>query len=119
MVLTVTPVGIPRTRNNWESDCPLDSAPLIFRELPNYLTELIRTIRKYVPEPSRIIEPELPNNGQDNTLGCSWRGLPWRLDPDEHWRLSYRIACDGMPDVKFSIMVNSPDGRMIKLDLQN
>ena len=32
-----------------------------------------------------------------------WRGLPWRLDPDEHWRLSYRIACDGMPDVKFSI----------------
>ena len=48
-----------------------------------------------------------------------WRGLPWRLDPDEHWRLSYRIACDGMPDVKFSIMVNSPDGKMIRLDLQN
>jgi hypothetical protein len=48
-----------------------------------------------------------------------WRGLPWRLDPDEHWRLSYRIACDGMPDVKFSIMVNSPDGKTIKLDLQN
>jgi hypothetical protein len=37
-----------------------------------------------------------------------WRGLPWRLDPDEHWRLSYQIACDGMPDVKFSIVVDSP-----------
>jgi hypothetical protein len=48
-----------------------------------------------------------------------WRGLPWRLDPDEHWRLSYRIACDGMPDVKFTIMVDSPDGKTIKLDLQN
>ena len=45
-----------------------------------------------------------------------WRGLPWRLDPDEHWRLSYRIACDGMPDVKFSIVVDSPDGKTIKLD---
>lgn len=48
-----------------------------------------------------------------------WRGLPWRHDPDEHWRLSYRIACDGMPDVKFSIVVDSPDGKTIKLNLQN
>ena len=30
-----------------------------------------------------------------------------------------RIACDGMPDVKFSIVVDSPDGKTIKLDLQN
>ena len=45
--------------------------------------------------------------------------LPWRHDPDEHWRLSYRIAYDGMPDVKFSIVVDSPDGKTIKLDLQN
>jgi hypothetical protein len=46
-----------------------------------------------------------------------WRGLPWQVDPDERWRLSYEIVCDGMPDVKFSIVVAAEDGQ-IKLHLE-
>lgn len=38
-----------------------------------------------------------------------WRGLPWRFDPDEQWRLFYQIVCDGRPDVDFSIVVSALD----------
>ena len=41
-----------------------------------------------------------------------WWGLPWEFDTDERWRLSYRIQCDGMPDVKFSIVVTAEDGQL-------
>ena len=46
-----------------------------------------------------------------------WRGLPWRFDPDERWRLSYQIVCDGRPDVEFSIVVTAEDGH-IRCDLE-
>ena len=40
-----------------------------------------------------------------------WWGLPWEFDPDERWRLSYRVECDGVLDVKFSIVVTAEDGQ--------
>jgi hypothetical protein len=46
-----------------------------------------------------------------------WRGLPWRFDPDERWRLYYQIACDGRPDVEFSIVVTAEEGH-IRCDLE-
>jgi hypothetical protein len=46
-----------------------------------------------------------------------WRGLPWRFDPDERWRLSYQAVCDGRPDVEFSIVVTAEDGH-IRCDLE-
>ena len=45
-----------------------------------------------------------------------WRGLPWRFDPDERWRLFYRIECDGMADVRFSVVVSAENGQ-IRCDL--
>ena len=40
--------------------------------------------------------------------------LSWQLDPDESWRLSYRIACDGVAEeMEFSIVVDSQDGKTI------
>jgi hypothetical protein len=30
--------------------------------------------------------------------------------PDEHWRISYRIACVGVPDTEFSIVMAVEDG---------
>lgn len=36
----------------------------------------------------------------------------WELRPDEHWRLDYRIECDGVPDVPFSIVLASEDGHL-------
>jgi hypothetical protein len=41
-----------------------------------------------------------------------WRGLPWRFDPDERWRLSYRVASDGAPDVLFSVVAYAEDGQI-------
>lgn len=46
-----------------------------------------------------------------------WRGLPWRFDPDERWRLYYQIVCDDRPDVDFSIVVTAADGQL-RCDLQ-
>jgi len=41
-----------------------------------------------------------------------WQGTPWQFDSDERWRLSYRIVCDGRPDVPFSIVVTAEDGQL-------
>jgi hypothetical protein len=38
-------------------------------------------------------------------------GADWELRPDERWRVSYRIACDGDPDVPFSIVIAAEEGR--------
>jgi hypothetical protein len=46
-----------------------------------------------------------------------WYGLPWHADPDERWRLSYEIVCDGRPDVEFSIVVSPQDGHL-RCDLE-
>jgi hypothetical protein len=46
-----------------------------------------------------------------------WRGLPWQFDPDERWRLSYEIVCDGRPDLNFSIVVTAENGH-IRCDLE-
>ena len=46
-----------------------------------------------------------------------WRGLPWRFDPDERWRLSYEIVCEGRPDVEFSVVMTAADGQ-IRCELQ-
>jgi hypothetical protein len=37
-------------------------------------------------------------------------GASWELGPDERWRLSYRIACGGVPDVPFSIVIAAEEG---------
>jgi hypothetical protein len=34
----------------------------------------------------------------------------WELGPDERWRISYRITCDGMPDKPFSIVIAAERG---------
>jgi hypothetical protein len=51
VVFTVTPVRDAQDEKKPEIRLSHDCAPLIFREPPNYLNELIRTARKYVPEP--------------------------------------------------------------------
>ncbi len=44
----------------------------------------------------------------------------WELGPDESWRLSYRIKCAGVPDeVPFSIVVDSLDGKTIRVRRQS
>jgi hypothetical protein len=39
-----------------------------------------------------------------------WRGLPWNVDPDERWRLSYEIVSEGRPTVEFSIVLYADAG---------
>jgi hypothetical protein len=39
--------------------------------------------------------------------------LPWILGPDERWRISYRITCDGVPDVPFSIVIEAEEGQAV------
>jgi hypothetical protein len=56
------------------------------------------------------------NAGQFADYDQRWRGLPWRLEPDEHWRLVYHIVADGRPDVEFSIVIADEGGR-IRCDL--
>ena len=41
-----------------------------------------------------------------------WRGLQWRLDPDERWRFSYRIVSSPMPDVPFSLVAEAENGQI-------
>lgn len=45
--------------------------------------------------------------------GAGGRDLSWQLDPDERWRLSYRIACEGVPDVPFSIVIEAEEGKAL------
>jgi hypothetical protein len=47
-----------------------------------------------------------------------WRGTPWILDPDETWRLSYRVTCDRMLAMRFTIVVDSLDGKTIRVRRQ-
>jgi hypothetical protein len=38
----------------------------------------------------------------------------WDFDPDERWRISYQIACDGVSDVKtFSIVLRMEEGKFV------
>jgi hypothetical protein len=39
-----------------------------------------------------------------------WRGAPWEFQPDERWRLIYRIVAEGNPDVEFSIVLTAEHG---------
>lgn len=57
------------------------------------------------------------NAGEFAVPDQRWRGLPWRFDPDERWRLFYQIACDGRPDVEFTIVVTAADGQL-RCDLE-
>ncbi len=61
--------------------------------------------------------------GDDGKMAVFGFGNPrkgrWELGPDESWRLSYRIRCDGVPDeVPFSIVVDSLDGKTIRVRRQ-
>jgi hypothetical protein len=37
----------------------------------------------------------------------------WLLDPDERWRISYRIECDGVPDKQFSVVIAVEDSELV------
>lgn len=37
----------------------------------------------------------------------SGTGADWELSPDERWRISYRVTCDGVPGVPFSIVIEA------------
>jgi hypothetical protein len=41
-----------------------------------------------------------------------WRGLPWRFDTDERWRLSYRVVSEGRQDVQFSVVIIADHGEL-------
>ena len=56
------------------------------------------------------------NAGKFSDYDQKWRGLPWRLEPDERWRLVYHIVADGRADVEFSIVIAAEGGR-IRCDL--
>jgi hypothetical protein len=50
---------------------------------------------------------------------ASARNGRWDLGPDESWRFSYRIRCDGMEgEMPFSIVVDSLDGKTIRVRQQ-
>jgi hypothetical protein len=40
-------------------------------------------------------------------------GAAWELGPDERWRISYRITCDGVPDKPFSVVIATERGEVI------
>ena len=43
----------------------------------------------------------------------------WQLYPDESWRLSYHVRCDGVEaEIPFSIAVDSLDGKTIRVRQQ-
>jgi hypothetical protein len=45
--------------------------------------------------------------------------LYWQLYPDESWRLSYHVRCDGVDaEMPFSIVVDSLDGKTIRVRQQ-
>lgn len=44
-------------------------------------------------------------------------GADWGLDPDERWRISYRITCDGVPEMPFSIVI-AAEGRQAVVRLE-
>jgi hypothetical protein len=48
--------------------------------------------------------------GQIAAADLRWRGLTWRFDPDERWRLVYQIVSDNRPQVDFSLIVTADDG---------
>jgi hypothetical protein len=56
--------------------------------------------------------------GSDGTMNVGgfavpdqrWRGLVWRFDPDERWRLTYRIVADNRPYVDFSVVMIADEG---------
>lgn len=77
------------------------------------------------PPAGRVIAP-----GQEQSwaIGTTWTrpdgkisvceffsdtGADWELGPDERWRISYRITCDGVPGVPFSIVIAAEEGEAV------
>jgi hypothetical protein len=48
--------------------------------------------------------------GQIAVADLRWRGLTWRFDPDERWRLIYQIVSDNRPHVEFSVIMTADNG---------
>lgn len=72
---------------------------------------------RLVIEPGQEESWLLGNTGitSDGTINV-WRffndlDAGWELGHGERWRLSYRIAWGGVPDMKFSVVMSVEDGK--------
>jgi hypothetical protein len=50
--------------------------------------------------------------GQIAVADLRWRGLTWRFDPDERWRLVYQIVSDNRPHAEFSVILTADNGTL-------